>query len=135
MTDTHYRISEAQRLHRTLVSLNLYLGGQTLFPTNSRYVVTAMGLCYAARVTLYKTYAFNEHYQATEARIAEETEMQQASIDGLKEVTQGVNQLAQNIIDASLIDEQLISKSILITHSLYLTALELGVVYQKNKLY
>lgn len=71
-------------------------------------------------------YACNEHYSATEPRIAEETEMQQASIDGLKEVTQGVYQLAQTIIDASIADNQLISRSLLLSHSLYLAASELG---------
>ncbi|PVH75496.1 hypothetical protein DL98DRAFT_498244 [Cadophora sp. DSE1049] len=127
VSDTHYRITEAQRLHQTLVLLNLHLSGQAMIDTcNISSVFTAMGLCYAARVTLYNLYACNEHYSATEARIAEDTEMQQASIEGLKEVTQCVYQIAQNILDAALMDGQLISRSLLLTHSLYFAASELG---------
>lgn len=127
VADTHYRITEAQRLHSTLVLLSLHLSGQsTIDVHNVSSVFTAMGLCYAARVTLYNMYACNEHYSSTEARIAEETEMQQASIEGLKEVTQCVYQLAQNIFDVAAMDDQLISRSLLLTHSLYFAASELG---------
>ncbi|KAK0103528.1 hypothetical protein ONS95_005549 [Cadophora gregata] len=127
VSDTHYRITEAQRLHQTLVLLNQHLAGQVSKDTkNSSSFYTAMGLCYAARVTLYNLYACNEHYSATEARIAEETEMQRASIEGLKEVTQCVYRLAQAILDAAVMDDQLISRSLLLTHSLYFAASELG---------
>ncbi|KAH7397778.1 hypothetical protein BKA64DRAFT_753456 [Cadophora sp. MPI-SDFR-AT-0126] len=127
VSDTHYRIAEAQRLHKTLVLLSLHLSGQATMDThNVTNNFTAMGLCYAARVALYNMYACNEHYSATEARLGEETEMQQASIDGLKEVTQCVYQFAHSILDVAILDDQLISRSLLLTHSLYFAASELA---------
>lgn len=74
--DTHYRISEAIRLHQTLVLLNMDLTGKAFIDSQDNNIAVAMGLCCAAQVTLYNIYACNEHYSAGGPRITEETEMQ-----------------------------------------------------------
>ncbi|KAH6713691.1 hypothetical protein BKA61DRAFT_735295 [Leptodontidium sp. MPI-SDFR-AT-0119] len=42
--DTHYRISEAQRLHQTIVLLNLHLAGQVSATANNSFVFTTISL-------------------------------------------------------------------------------------------
>jgi hypothetical protein len=124
-TNTSHRcqVSEAQQLHQTLVLLSTHLSSITSIYTDIGTAVAA-SLCHAARFILYSMYACNEHYPVSEARLAEETDMQNSSISGLKEVTQSVAQLAQHVYAAARTAESVLSTSLLVTHCLYQAATE-----------
>lgn len=86
----------------------------------------AAGICYSARIILYNIYACNESYAVNRPRIAEETEMQRASIEGLKEITQGVYHIAQQISSTAMSDDLLLSQSPVLLHCLYEASTELA---------
>lgn len=118
--DPHFGISEAQQLHQTLVALNTHLAHKPRGAGDKSNIEVAIALCYCARVILYGMYACNEDYTANRPRIAEESEMQRTSMDGLKEVTHGVYQLSQRILHSAMTTDHLsLSKSLLVCHCLY----------------
>jgi hypothetical protein len=128
--DPHFRLSEALQLHQTLVSLNTHLDQKK--PADDAQsgvdnsIEIAAALCYSARITLYNIYACNENYSTDRPRLAEETEMQRASIEGLKAVTKGVYYLAKHISETTLTMDVLISKSPVVLHCLYEASTELA---------
>jgi len=90
-------LAEALGLHRMLVALDAHLAARP--DADGRSSGADLGLCCSARMTLYNMYGCNEPGggDGTSAeRIAMETEMQAASLDGLKEIVGGrVIRLAQ----------------------------------------
>lgn len=123
--DPYFRFSEAQRLHQTLMALNTHLTQSTNSFGNNNGKEVAVAICFSARLVLYDMYACNEQYTAGRARIAEETEMQRASMEGLKEVSNGVSNLAQHISSAAMMTtEPLLSKSPLVCNCLYEASLQ-----------
>lgn len=110
--DTRLRLLEALQLHRTLVSLDRHLA------ENPGHVL-ARALCYSARLVLYGFYGCNEHFEVSEERVSEETEMQSASLAGLREVSHSVYGLASAQLGVETV-------SPLLCHCLYLAASELA---------
>ena len=132
--DTDFHLSEARQLHRTLVSLSLHLTWRGYPFVDNGNATAAFALCYAARFVLYTMYACNEHYSDVGPRIPEETEMQQISINGLKEVTLDIYQLSRQILAASTtMNNLLLSKSFLLCHCLYQAATEFAWFVREDK--
>ncbi|CZR70052.1 uncharacterized protein PAC_19953 [Phialocephala subalpina] len=126
-TDPHFRLSEALRLHQTLVALDNHLDPQV-------DATVAAALCYSARLVLYNIYACNENYSTIGRRIQEETEMQRASINGLREVSQKVYQLAQQFQNAAIMNGvSVISQSLLLCNCLYQAAGEWAWFVREEK--
>lgn len=122
--DPHFRLSEAKQLHHTLVALNMHLSQKTCDIGDKSNMEVAAALCYCARIILYGMYACND-YSPNQPRISEESEMQRISMEGLKEVTNGVYQLAQRVLHAAITtDHHALSKNLLVCHCLYLASSE-----------
>lgn len=132
--DAQFRLSEAKQLHLTLVALNRHLT-QNMHPfVDGSNTDIAPALCYSARIILYDMYICNEHYVAGQPRLPDEELMQQASMEGLKEVTRGVYQLSQNILGAAVAtDGLLLSKSLLVGHCLYQASSECAWFIREDK--
>lgn len=89
-SDPEYRLSEAMQLHKILVALSTDLEERhvnTEAEMNSSAVI-AYALCCTARFLLYNMYGCNEPdaISAAQGRIAQETEMQQAALEGIKSI-------------------------------------------------
>ncbi|KAL2072433.1 hypothetical protein VTL71DRAFT_11776 [Oculimacula yallundae] len=117
--DAQFHLVEAKQLHQTLVALNAHIQ-QNLNVGVKNNAEIATALCCSARIVLYGVYACNEDYVANRPRLAEESEMQRLSLEGLKEVTYITYQLAQRISHAATtMDPLSLSKNLLVCHSLY----------------
>jgi hypothetical protein len=118
--DPHFRLSEAQQLHQTLVALSTHFPQNPRSVENGGNIEVAAALCCSARIILYGMYACNEDYTANRPRLAEESEMQRTSLEGLKDVTHSVYQLAQRISHSAMTTDHLsLSKHLLVCHCLY----------------
>lgn len=116
--NAQFRLSEARQLHLTLVALNRHLAQNRHALVDDSNTDIAAALCYSARIILYGMYACNEHYD--QPRLPDEAVLQQESMEGLKEVTRGVYQLAQKVLGVAVAtDNLLLSKSLLVCHCLY----------------
>lgn len=85
-------LPEAQYLHQALSALHLSIEGSTSdeTPSHTSELSTspALALCCSARLLLYNQYACNEPLGlATDGPVALETEMQKASLDGIREIS------------------------------------------------
>ncbi|KFX97582.1 hypothetical protein O988_04787 [Pseudogymnoascus sp. VKM F-3808] len=130
--DGQFRLSEAKQLHLTLVALNRHLAQNIHAFVDGSSTDIAAALCYSARIILYEMYACNEHYG--QPRLSDEAWMQQASMEGLKEVTRSVYQLAQKILDVAVVtDSLLLSKSLLVCHCLYQASSECAWFIREDK--
>jgi hypothetical protein len=124
-TDPHFRLSEAHQLHQTLVALNKHLAQKP--PDSSTVLATA--LCYSARLVLYHMYTCNVQFSALGVRLAEETDMQRASIDGCKEVTREVCRFVEVLSDDG------ISQNPFLCHCLYeASAVFAWFIREENKI-
>jgi hypothetical protein len=120
-----FRLSEAQQLHQALVALNAHLAQKPRDIEDTSNKEVAAALCYCARIILYGMYACNEDYTANQYRIPEESEMQRTSMQGLKEVSHSVYQLAQRVLHAAMTTDHLsLSTNLLVGHCLYLASSE-----------
>ncbi|TVY31880.1 hypothetical protein LOCC1_G008317 [Lachnellula occidentalis] len=109
-TDPHFRLSEAQQLHQTLLALSTYLDHQA----QDCSMVGAIALCYSARLVLYDMYACNNQFSALGIRMSEEEDMQKASINGYGDVTREILNLLDD--DGGLVENPFLC------HCLYQTA-------------
>ncbi|KAK2757578.1 hypothetical protein FQN54_004547 [Arachnomyces sp. PD_36] len=124
-TDAKFRVTEAWQLHQILVSLHTHLTDKFTTSMNDSSTMIAIAFCSSARITLYNIYACNEHDSAVESRLLEETQMQAASIEGLREVCQDIIPLAHHIsVAATSTVNDILSKSLLLCHCLYHVASE-----------
>jgi hypothetical protein len=122
VTDPQFRLSEAQRLHKMLVALTTHLTqrAQSNISSEEGSTQVALTLCFSARMILYNLYACNEHVLEGQSRLAEETEMQWISFNGLKEVSQSVALHISELANSS------IPTSPLVCHCLYQASEELA---------
>ncbi|KAF2098743.1 hypothetical protein NA57DRAFT_56389 [Rhizodiscina lignyota] len=134
--DRPFRLSEAKQLHRTLVALDSdlvqrYFGtGFSLLNGDTGAVFEAFALCCSARLILYDMYGCNEPDQTAsqQARLPEDTEMQQIALDGIKEiVTYRMSFLSQPLIMRTDL------ASPLVCHSLYHSASECAWFIKENQ--
>jgi hypothetical protein len=81
-------LSEALQLHKTLVALDSSLSQEFPTPGPDGFSLEASTLCCSARLILYNLYGCNEpdDIHSDQVRQAEETEMQQVAIQGIKNV-------------------------------------------------
>lgn len=135
--DRRLHLSEAYQIHLALVSLNLHLS-QVCFVDDGdieKSHFAALALCCCARITLYGMYGCNENSSTGGSRLVEEVSMQQASIQGLYEVVEDVNRLAEYILHyASASDHgRLFRLTPLFSHCLYLAISEAAWFYREEK--
>ncbi|KAM5383489.1 hypothetical protein ACJZ2D_002182 [Fusarium nematophilum] len=79
-------LPEAQRLHQALHALHLSMEGSDSVSQASQ--IPALALCFSARLILYNEYACNEPLGlTTNGPVALETEMQKASLEGIRAIT------------------------------------------------
>lgn len=91
-TDPQFRLSQALQLHQTLTALHEHVNH-----AGSGDKILAQAFCHSARLILYGMYACNDATDHNRLRIAEETTMQRASLQGIKDVLVAVFALAQRI--------------------------------------
>ena len=113
--DLSFRISEAAQLNKALLALETSF--EEALTTDASIVPRA--LCYNARFTLYNLYACNEtcNTRYGDVRLGQETDMQQSSLQGLKEVTIAVYKLAQELQHAIASDIESVSP--LVVHCIF----------------
>lgn len=131
--DLLLRLSEARRLHLTLLALNTHVAQKSFETANERSFNVAAAFCFCARIILYGMYACNEDYDLNGVRLAEESEIQRTFLEGMKDVTRGVYQLSQRILQTvQKADQPSLSTGLLICHALYLAASECAWFIQED---
>jgi hypothetical protein len=126
------RLTEALQLHRASSALDMDLAQRyvTLITSDSSAAITAIAIVCSARLILYGMYGCNEPDQHSnhEERLPEDTEMQQISLNGIREII--VSQMA-------LVSRTLLMRSDLanpmVCYSLYHAASECAWFIRENE--